>query len=243
MRPKPRIPSVFSYSSTPENFERSHLPLVSDACACGTLRASASSSAIVCSAAVITFDCGALATTIPRLVAAGDVDVVDADAGPADGPQPLRPWRSARRRAWSPSGSGSRRSRRSARRAPRASSRRRASTSKCSRSSSTPGSPIFSATSTLARVRSSVRSRTQSMQAVSARTSAGSVAGNIAIRSWLRPSLRYGSTSTIPLARSVAASAAASTSLVEVDRADDQRALGRVGHERRRVRRARRPTP
>ena len=34
------------------------------------LRASASSSAIVCSAAVTTFDSGALATTIPRLVAA-----------------------------------------------------------------------------------------------------------------------------------------------------------------------------
>ena len=50
------------------------------------------------------------------------------------------------------------------------------------------------------------------MHAVSACTSAGSVAGNIATRSWLRPSLRYGSTSTIPLARSVAASAAASTS-------------------------------
>ncbi len=35
------------------------------------LRASASSSAIVCSAAVTTFDSGAFATTIPRLVAAG----------------------------------------------------------------------------------------------------------------------------------------------------------------------------
>ena len=34
------------------------------------LRASASSSAIVCSAAVTTFDSGALATTIPRRVAA-----------------------------------------------------------------------------------------------------------------------------------------------------------------------------
>ncbi len=34
------------------------------------LRASASSSAIVCSAAVTTLDCGALATMIPRLVAA-----------------------------------------------------------------------------------------------------------------------------------------------------------------------------
>ena len=34
------------------------------------------------------------------------------------------------------------------------------------------------------------RSTTQSMQAVSACTSAGSIAGNIATRSWLRPSLR-----------------------------------------------------
>ncbi len=43
---------------------------VSETYACGMLRASASSSAIVCSAAVTTFDSGALATTIPRLVAA-----------------------------------------------------------------------------------------------------------------------------------------------------------------------------
>ena len=49
------------------------------------------------------------------------------------------------------------------------------------------------------------------MQAVSALTSSGSMAGNIATRSWLRPSLRYGSVSTIPLARSVLATAAAST--------------------------------
>ena len=46
------------------------LPSVSDAWACGTLRASASISAIVCSAAETMFDCGALATMIPRLVAA-----------------------------------------------------------------------------------------------------------------------------------------------------------------------------
>ena len=65
MRPNPSTPSVFSYSSTPLYFERSHAPPVSEACACGTLRASAVSSAIVCSAAVITFDCGALATTMP----------------------------------------------------------------------------------------------------------------------------------------------------------------------------------
>ena len=71
IRPKPSTPSVFSYSSTPESFERSHLPSISDACARGMLRASASSSAIVCSAAVTTLDSGAFATTMPRLVAAG----------------------------------------------------------------------------------------------------------------------------------------------------------------------------
>src|SRR3954454_11865192 len=51
------------------------------------------------------------------------------------------------------------------------------------------------------------RSTTWSTQAVSASTSVGSIAGNIATRSWLRPSLRYGSTSTMPFARSVAATA------------------------------------
>ncbi len=70
MRPKPTMPRVFSYSSTPENLERSHLPLVRDACAWGMLRARARSRAIVCSAAVTTFDWGALATTMPRWVAA-----------------------------------------------------------------------------------------------------------------------------------------------------------------------------
>jgi hypothetical protein len=35
--------------------------------------------------------------------------------------------------------------------------------------------------------------------------------GNIAMRNWLRPSLRYGSVSTMPLARSAVAMADAST--------------------------------
>src|SRR5918999_935284 len=70
IRPKPSTPSVFSYTSTPLNFDRSHAPAVSEPWACGTLRASASSIASVCSAAVITFDCGAFATTTPRFVAA-----------------------------------------------------------------------------------------------------------------------------------------------------------------------------
>ena len=41
-------------------------------------------------------------------------------------------------------------------------------------------------------------------------TSSGSTAGKQATRSWLRPSLRYGSTSTTPLARNVFAMAEAS---------------------------------
>ncbi len=57
----------------------------------------------------------------------------------------------------------------------------------------------------------SSRSATQSTQRQSRSTSSGSTFGYIAIRSWLRPSLRYGSVSRMPLARSVAAIAAAST--------------------------------
>ena len=46
------------------------MPAVSEPCACGMLRASESISATVCSAAATMFDCGALATMMPRLVAA-----------------------------------------------------------------------------------------------------------------------------------------------------------------------------
>src|SRR5690606_20022044 len=52
---------------------------------------------------------------------------------------------------------------------------------------------------------------TQSMDWVSAVTSSGSIAGNMPMRSWLRPNFRYGSVSTIPFARSALATAAAST--------------------------------
>ena len=47
-------------------------------------RASATSSAIACSAVVTLLPSGVFMTTMPRAVAAGDVDVVDADAGAAD---------------------------------------------------------------------------------------------------------------------------------------------------------------
>ena len=70
MRPNPSTPSTLSASSTPPHFDRSQRPATSAACACGMLRASATSSPIVCSAAETTFDSGAFATTIPRRVAA-----------------------------------------------------------------------------------------------------------------------------------------------------------------------------
>ena len=49
------------------------------------------------------------------------------------------------------------------------------------------------------------------MARVRVATSSSSIAGNSAIRSWLRPSLRYDSVSRIPLARNAAASCRAST--------------------------------
>jgi hypothetical protein len=52
------------------NRDRSHFPALSEPCACGTFRASARRSAIVCSAAETTVASGAFATTIPRRVAA-----------------------------------------------------------------------------------------------------------------------------------------------------------------------------
>lgn len=55
------------------------------------------------------------------------------------------------------------------------------------------------------------RSTSQSTEAVRARTSSGSTAGKTPTRIWLRPSLRYGSTSTTPLSRRWAIRVAAST--------------------------------
>src|SRR4051812_23119183 len=148
MRPKPSTPSVFSYSSTPLKDERSQAPPVSEPCACGTLRASASSIASVCSAAVITFDCGAFATTTPRLVAASTSTLST--------PTPARPTtlsRSARsirspvslvaERIRMPSNSAMRRSS-----SPSAQSIPSSTSSPASRSSCTPDTPIFSLTRT-----------------------------------------------------------------------------------------------
>ena len=59
-------------------------------------------------------------------------------------------------------------------------------------------------------------------------TSSGSMAGNIAMRSWLRPSLRYGSVSTMPLARSACGDGGGVDVVGEVDGADDVAALRRA---------------
>src|SRR5829696_6336657 len=151
MRPKPSTPSVFSYSSTPLNSERSQAPPVSEPCACGTLRASASSSASVCSAAVITFDCGAFATITPRFVAASKSTLST----------PTRPtaFRRSARSSRPASSSVAERMR-----IPSNSPMRRSSSgwsqsvpistsSPASRSSCTPESPIFSLTRTFTRSR------------------------------------------------------------------------------------------
>ena len=78
------MPSVLPCSSTPSHFDRFHCPAFRSALACGTLRACASSSASVCSAADRMFDCGGVHDhhAAPRRL--GDVDVVEPDAGPAD---------------------------------------------------------------------------------------------------------------------------------------------------------------
>ncbi len=99
IRPNPSTPSVFSYTSTPPNRDRSHRPAISDECACGTFRASASINAIVCSAAATTFDCGAFATTIPRFVAAGTSTLsTPIPARPITRNRPARPINSASNR-------------------------------------------------------------------------------------------------------------------------------------------------
>ena len=73
------------------------------------------------------------------------------------------------------------------------------------------------------------------MQRVSAPTSSGSIAGNMAIRSWFRPSLRYGSVSSTPLARSDLATVGRVDGGVEVDGADHVAAFVGLGDERRGV--------
>ncbi len=84
------MPSVLSASSTPSHRLRSQRPATSAAWAWGTLRAWASSSAIVCSAAETMFDCGRVHHHHAPLGGGLDVDVVETDAGAADDEQVVR---------------------------------------------------------------------------------------------------------------------------------------------------------
>ena len=90
MRPKPRMPSVFSYTSMPPNLERSQLaarraPRAPAGC-CAPARASARPCA---RRPRSMFDCGAFATMMPRLVAAGMSTLSTPDAGAADHLHPV----------------------------------------------------------------------------------------------------------------------------------------------------------
>ena len=125
MRPKPRMPSVFSYSSTPPNFERSHLPAVS---AGVRLRDVAREREHQRHGVLGGGDDVRLRRVGDDDAALGrglDVDVVDADAGAADDAEVVgavdQVGGQLRRRA----DQDRRRSRRSAPRAPRRSSRPR----------------------------------------------------------------------------------------------------------------------
>src|SRR5581483_778933 len=70
IRPRPTMPSVLPWSSTPSHFDRRQFPALRSASAWGTLRAWEISSARACSAAERMFDWGALTTMTPLRVAA-----------------------------------------------------------------------------------------------------------------------------------------------------------------------------
>ena len=69
--PQPMMPSVLPVSSTPMNFDFSHLPAWVDALAAGSWRAKANIRAIACSPVVMELPNGVFITTMPRAVAAG----------------------------------------------------------------------------------------------------------------------------------------------------------------------------
>src|SRR5206468_6742285 len=89
--PRPTTPSVLPRISVPMNFERVHSPRLTDASACGTHRASAKTSAMVCSAAATMLPRGALTTTMPLRVAA--------ETSMLSTPTPARPTTRSRRPA------------------------------------------------------------------------------------------------------------------------------------------------
>ena len=84
IRPRPTMPAVFSYSSTPVYLLRFHSPRLSAALAGAMCRAAASSRPTASSAALTMFDCGRVDDHDAGLRRGLDVDVVQADAGPGD---------------------------------------------------------------------------------------------------------------------------------------------------------------
>jgi hypothetical protein len=70
MLPQPMMPRVLPISSTPMKRAFSHLPAWVEALAAGIWRATASSSAMACSAVVMALPNGVFMTTTPRAVAA-----------------------------------------------------------------------------------------------------------------------------------------------------------------------------
>ena len=68
--PQPTTPRVLPVSSTPMNFDFSHLPAWVEVLACGISRASANIMAMACSAVVMALPKGVFITTTPLAVAA-----------------------------------------------------------------------------------------------------------------------------------------------------------------------------
>ena len=68
--PRPMTPRVLLHTSTPVNFCRFHLPLLTEATAWGMCRARASISEMVCSPVVTLLPPGVFITTMPFLLAA-----------------------------------------------------------------------------------------------------------------------------------------------------------------------------
>ena len=129
--PSPTMPSVRPRSSRPVNWARFHSPRRTDASAAAILRATPYSRASVCSAAAIVLPVGALTTVIPAARRRLEVDVVDADPGPADDLEARARRRRSRRRPGPGSGRRARRTRAGSRRARRGDSPGRSSTSCC----------------------------------------------------------------------------------------------------------------
>src|SRR6266536_2370431 len=142
-RPRPITPRVLPYNSAPWKRERSQRPSRSAASACGMLRTWARIRAMVCSAAEMTLDWGALTTMIPSRVAVARSTL--------SRPMPARPT-TLRLRAASRTSASTRAASSSSRRMPG-----RASTRCCVRSSSMPASASGSAIRTKAMARSVLR--------------------------------------------------------------------------------------